>query len=43
MEDYYPDEIGEIIAAWNDLHKPDRDRVEEADAVTFLGDGGERL
>lgn len=41
LEDYYIDEISEVIAGWNRLHNPDSDRIETVNAKAFLGDGGE--
>lgn len=44
MEDYYADEIGPVMAAWNALHNPaGADKVEQVDALTFLGGDGEWL
>lgn len=45
LEDYYPDEIGAIIGAWNDLHNPHRatEETETIDPLAFFGDGGERV
>ncbi|HIU19855.1 MAG TPA: hypothetical protein IAC48_07335 [Candidatus Limiplasma stercoravium] len=43
MEDYYPDEIGEIIAAWNELHEPGGREARQAgrDPLAFFGGDGE--
>lgn len=43
LEDYYPEEIEAIFAAYNDLHgkKKEEESVEEVDALTFFGLGGE--
>lgn len=43
MEDYYLDEIVEVISEWNALHMPggEDEDVEMVDPRTFLGDGGE--
>ena len=43
LEDYYMDEIADIIGEWNRLHNPDAEETTEVDAMTFLGDGGERV
>lgn len=43
MEDYYFDEIGAVIGAWNQLHDPNHLEEEEVDAVSFFGGGGERV
>ncbi len=44
MEDYYMEEIGAVIEEWNRLHNPEEGGpLEEMDALTFLGDGGEWL
>ena len=45
LEDYYMDEIGEVIRAWNALHDPNGDsgEAEMVSPLAFLGDGGERL
>lgn len=40
MEDYYIDEIVEIVKAWNRQHGAEEEE-KEVDALTFLGDGGE--
>lgn len=46
MEDYYIDEIPEIIRAWNTIHgKGDdgEDAPAETDPMKFFGEGGEIL
>lgn len=43
MEDYYMDEIGDILGQWNRLHNPDGEETMEVDAQEFLGEGGEWL
>lgn len=43
MEDYYPEELGEIIGQWNELHDPNREEIVEMNAEEFLGGGGEWL
>lgn len=45
LEEYYMDEIGEVIKAWNALHDPQGDSGETkmVDPLEFLGEGGERL
>ncbi len=40
LEDYYMDEIGEVIRAWNNLHGAG-DQEEQVDGAAFLGSGGE--
>ena len=40
MEDYYIDEIDEVIAQWNALRRGD-EVEEEVDPLTFFGYGGE--
>jgi len=42
LEDYYFDEIGEIIHQWNALHHGEEGE-DEVDAMTFFGGGGERV
>lgn len=42
FEDYYMDEMPEIIRAWNRLHGVE-DEEKQVDGVTFLGGGGEWL
>lgn len=42
FEDYYLDEVGEVMAEWNALHNRSRDEeTEKADPLAFLGAGGE--
>lgn len=43
LEDYYPEEIGEIMEEWNALHDPDREEIVEMKAEDFLGGDGEWL
>lgn len=43
MEDYYPEELGEIIRQWNELYDPEREEIVEMKAEEFLGGGGEWL
>ncbi|MEG2531357.1 MAG: hypothetical protein RSA59_05915 [Raoultibacter sp.] len=47
MDDFYFDEIGEVVKAWNALHDPDgdggADAVQEVSPLDFFGDGGEYL
>jgi hypothetical protein len=43
MEDYYMDEIGDVIREWNRLHNPDREETIQMEAEEFLGGGGEWL
>jgi len=43
LSDYYMDEIGWVIQAWNERHNPDKEWEEKVDAMTFLGSGGEWL
>ena len=43
MEDYYMDEIGDVIREWNRLHHPDREETIQMEAEEFLGGGGEWL
>ena len=45
LEEYYMDEIGEVIKAWNALHDPQGGSGETkiVDPLEFLGEGGERL
>lgn len=31
------------MGAWNELHSPDHDEPEQVDAMTFLGEGGEKI
>ena len=44
FEDYYFDEIGPVLEAWNKLHSPDKtgERVEDvSDPMAFLKEGAE--
>jgi len=41
LEDYYMDEIGDVIEEWNRLRGVGKSGEEEMDAVSFLGSGGE--
>jgi len=42
MEDYYMDEIGDIIGAWNRLQGGGKEQEEEkVDPMMFFGGGGE--
>lgn len=41
MEEYYIDELPEIVEAWNRLHDPDAADAREVDPMTFLGGDGE--
>lgn len=43
FEDYYFDELGSIIEAWNALHGAEKEMVENAEPFDFLGEGGEWL
>lgn len=43
MEDYYLEEISEVISAWNGLHGRGEEAEEEMDAMAFFGGGGERV
>ena len=40
LEDYYMDEIGPVIQAWNALHGAG-EQEEQVDGAAFLGGGGE--
>lgn len=43
LEDYYMDEIGEIIHVWNAMRDPNAEsgETEMVDPLEFFGDGGE--
>lgn len=43
LDDYYPDEIEAIFETYNELHsrKEKEEKVEEVDALSFFGIGGE--
>lgn len=41
LEDYYLDEILEIMKEWNRLHGAESSEPEPLDALAFFGDGGE--
>ena len=44
LEDYYMDEIGSVVKAWNALRRPPADEAEEAvHPEAFFGGGGERV
>lgn len=36
LEDYYPDELEEIFAAWSELHGHEREEEREVDVLEFL-------
>ena len=42
LEDYYFDEIGEIIHQWNALYQGEEEE-DQVDALTFFGEGGEMV
>lgn len=41
MEDYYFDELGEVLEQWNALHRAPDDEERDVDPLTFLGTDGE--
>ncbi len=41
LEDYYPGELGAVVAAWNELHGAARRSAEETGPMAFFGEGGE--
>lgn len=43
MEDYYFDELAQVVEAWNDLHRPQQEEAEEVHPLEFFGGGGEFL
>lgn len=43
FEDYYIDEIQEIMKAWSILHGKEDDEPEQLDPMAFFGNGGEVL
>lgn len=43
MEDYYLEEISDVVGEWNRLHNPEHEEIVEMKPEEFLGGGGEWL